>query len=131
MKDDNRMAIKIGSKYYGPLWAYVSPFKAFETNKVGDVAQRKTLTHLAMVGGNGIDVVRKSADAVKEALEEDGILRLDFESSYQKRRFKEGLKYPGPYTEVALESDYKKDTAIWCDLTFWAVQLLSIIEDEK
>lgn len=131
MKDNNRMAIKIGSKYYGPLWAYVAPFKAFEANKVGDVTQRKTLTHLAMVGGNGIDVVRKSADAVKEALEKDGILRLNFESSYQKRRFKEGLKYPGPYTEMALESDYKKDTAIWCDLTFWAVQLLSIIEEKS
>lgn len=131
MNDNNSMAIKIGSKYYGPLWAYVTPFKAFETNKVGDVAQRKTLTHLARVGGKEIDVVRKSAEVVKEALAEDGILRLDFESSYQKRRFKESLKYPGPYTEVALEPSYKKDTAIWCDLTFWAVQLLHIIEEKS
>lgn len=130
MKDGNSMAIKIGSKYYGPLWAYVAPFKAFEPNKIGDIAQRKTLTHLAMVGGNEIDVVRKSVDAVKEALAEDGILRLDFESAYQKRRFKEGLKYPAPYTEVALEPDYKKDISIWCDLTFWAVQLLSIIGEK-
>lgn len=131
MKDGNRMAIKIGSKYYRPLWAYVAPFKAFEEKKVGGIAQRKTLTHLAMVGGNEINVVRKSSEAVKEALEEDGILRLDFESSYQKRRFKERLKYPGPYTEVALEPDYKKDISIWCDLTFWAVQLLSIIEEKS
>ena len=131
MNDNNSMAIKIGGKYYGPLWAYVTPFKAFEANKVGDVAQRKTLTNLAMVGGNEINVVRKSAEVVKEALAEDGILCLDFESSYQKRRFKEGLKYPGPYTEVALEPSYKKDTAIWCDLTFWAVQLLSIIEGKS
>lgn len=130
MKDDNRMAIKIGSKYYGPLWAYVAPFKAYEVNKIG-TAQRKTLTHLAMVGGDKIDVVRKSADVVREALAEDGVLRIDFESSYQKRRYKEGLKYPEPYSEVALELDYKKDTAMWCDLTFWAVQLLSIIEEKS
>lgn len=130
MKDDNRMAIKIGSKYYGPLWAYVAPFKAYEVDKIG-TAQRKTLTHLAMVGGDKIDVVRKSADVVREALAEDGVLRIDFESSYQKRRYKEGLKYPGPYSEVALELDYKKDTAMWCDLTFWAVQLLNIIEERR
>lgn len=130
MKDDNRMAIKISSKYYGPLWAYVAPFKAYEVNKLGGVAQRKTLTHLAMIGGDKIDVVRKSADAIKEVLAEDGILRIQFESSYQKRRYKEGLKYPEPYSEVALELDYKKDTAMWCDLTFWAVQLLSIIEEK-
>ena len=69
----------------------------------------KIAQYLAMVGGNERDVVRKSADAIKEALEEDGILRIDFESLYQKRRFKEGLKYPRPYTEVALEPSYKKD----------------------
>lgn len=130
MKDDNRMAIKIGSKYYGPLWAYVAPFNAYEVNTIC-TAQRKTLTHLAMVGGDKIDVVRKSADVVREALTEDGILRIDFESSYQKRRYKEGLKYPEPYSEIALEIDYKNDIAMWCDLTFWAVQLLNIVGASK
>ncbi len=87
MKDDNVMQIKIG------------------------LAQRKTLTNLAKVGGGRIDTVRKSAKIVQEALAGDGCLQIDFESSYQKQRYKKGLKYPGPYSEVALEPDHKKDTA--------------------
>ncbi len=60
---------------------------------------------------------------------EDGIVCADFESSYQKRRFKEGLNYPAPYAGIALEQEYKNDTAIWCELTFWAVKLLDIVEN--
>lgn len=131
MKDDNAMQIKIGSRYYGPLWAFVSPFKAYEANSVGSVAQRKTLTHLAMVGRAQIDVVKKSAENIAEALSQDGILRINFESAYQKRKYKEGLKFPGPYSEVALEPEHKSDTAIWCELTFWVVQLLHIIKSNE
>ena len=80
-----------------------------------------------MVGRNQIGVVRKSAEAVEEALSKDGILRMNFESAYQKRRYKEGLKFPGPYCEVALEPSHKNDTALWCELTFWAVEPLHII----
>ena len=32
---------------------------------------------------------------------------------------------------VGLEPDHKKDTAIWCELTFWAVEFLHIIESMK
>ncbi len=42
---------------------------------------------------------------------EDGIVRANFESSHQKRRFKEGLNYPAPYAGIALEQEYKNDTA--------------------
>ena len=129
MKDDNVLQVKIGSRYYVPLWAYVTPFQAFAENRVGTVVQRKTLTNLAKVGGSKIDVVRKSAEIVKHALEKDGILKIDFESAYQKRCYKAGLKYPGPYSEVALEQEYKNDIAIWCELTFWAVKLLDIVEN--
>ena len=52
-------------------------------------------------------------------------MRANFESSYQKSRFKEGLKYPGPYAEIALEQEYRNDIAIWCELTFWAVKLFN------
>lgn len=133
MKDENALQVKIGSRYYVPLWAYTAPFKAFEANKIGITAQRKTLTHLAMVGGSGIDVVRKSAEVVEEALSKEGFLKIDFESSYQKQRYKAGLKCPSPYSEVALEPNHRKDTAIWCELTFWAVQFLSIMRgtDER
>lgn len=129
MKDGNVLQVKIGSRYYGPLWAYVTPFKAYESNSVPSVAQLKTITHLAMLGGDKIDVVKKSVESIYEALGEDGVVRANFESSYQKRRFKEGLKYPGPYAEIALEQEYKNDTAIWCELTFWAVKLLDIVEN--
>ena len=78
--------------------------------------------------GSRIDVVRKSAEIVQEALSKEGYLQIDFDSAYQKQRYKAGLKYPGPYSEVALEPDHKKDTAIWCELTFWAVQFLDIID---
>ena len=93
------------------------------------MAQLKAITHLAMVGGDKIEVVKKSVESVYEAIGEDGILRSNFESSYQKRRFKEGLKYPGPYAEIALEQEYRNDIAIWCELTFWAVKFLDIVEN--
>lgn len=131
MKPDSNMHVKIGSRYYAPLWAYVRPFTAYEANQAGTVAQRKTLTSLARVGGNRIDVVRKSAEVVEEALSKEGYLKIDFESSYKKQRYKAGLKYPGPYSEVALEPDHKTDTALWCELTFWGVQFLDIINNFK
>lgn len=130
MKEDNNLHIKIGSNYYVPLWAYVRPFKAFDKNRV-DVVLRKTITHLAMVGGTEIEAVKKSAEAVKEAIHKDGIMRMEFESSYQKRYFKAAMQFPGPYSEISLESAHKTDTAIWCELTFWAVQLLNILENNK
>ena len=33
------------------------------------------------------------------------------------------LRWPTPYAEIALETDHRSDTALWCELTFWAVQL--------
>lgn len=127
MKDDNQLAIKIGTNYYGPLYAFATPTKPFTLQAPFGLALRKTITHLAMVGGSRIDVVRQSADAVAEAMEDDGILRISFESAYQKSRYKEGLKYPTPYSEIALETSHRTDTQIWCELTFWAVQLLYIL----
>ena len=127
MKEDNNLHVKIMNTYYVPLWPYVRPFKAFDTTNTTDVALRKTITHLAMIGGSKIDVVRKSVDAIKEALQKDGILRVEFESPYHKKCFKSNMKYPGPYSEVSLETNHKTDTAIWCELTFWAIQLVNIL----
>lgn len=135
MKEENNVHVKIGSQYYVPLWAYVRPFRAFDPQHVirgeqMEVAQRKTLTHLAMVGGKEIEVVQKTVEAVKAALAEDGVLRVKFESPYRKRYFKENMKYPGPYSEIALEPNHRTDTAIWCELTFWAVQLLHLLGED-
>ncbi len=136
MKEENNLHIKIGSKYYVPLWAYVRPFRAFDpqhiiTGEQFEVAQRKTLTHLAMIGGAGIEVVRRTAETIKDALSKDGVLRVEFASPYRKRYFKENMKYPGPYSEIALEPNHSTDTAIWCELTFWAVQFLHLLGEDR
>lgn len=127
MSDDNVMHVKIRSNYYAPLWAYNRPFKPFSVLPPYGIAQRKTLTHLAMVGGGKIDVVRQSADAVKSAIADDGVLRVNFDNSYMKKRFKDNMRFPGPYSEISLETSHKTDTQLWCDLTFWAVQFLYIL----
>lgn len=127
MEDDNLLHVKIGNKYYAPCWAYVRPFKGFTTEATTEVALRKTLTHLAMVGGDKIDVVRKSADVVKTALEKDGVLRVKFDTPYHKKCFKQNMSIPSPYSEISLETSHKSDIQIWCDLTFWAVQLIHIL----
>lgn len=127
MRDDNELQVKVGSKYYVPLWAYVRPFRSFEDSGPYHTAQRKYLTCLAKVGGSNIDVVKQTAENILEALDKDGILKVKFESPYQKKCFKQGMLYPTPYAEVGLEPAYKNDTRIWCDLTFWAVQFLHIL----
>ncbi len=128
MSEENLLHVKIGNKYYVPCWAYVRPFKAFTTEATTEVALRKTLTHLAMVAGDKIDVVRQSAEVVKAALKTDGVLRVSFDSPYQKKYFKQNMSIPGPYSEISLETSHKSDTQICCELTFWAVQFLHILK---
>ena len=83
--------------------------------------------------GNGrrTQVVRESVETLLEMLSEDGVLRTTFTSSYEKSRFKDNFRSGHPYAEIGLEPDHRKDTAIWCELTFWAVEFLSIIESFK
>ena len=114
VKEGSNLHVKIGGSYSVPLWAYRYPFKPFEPAKPAGTALRKTLTHLAMAGGSQLDVVRQSADAVREAIAQDGVL-------------KKALEFPTPYSKIALEPSHKTDIALWCELTFWAVQLLSIL----
>jgi hypothetical protein len=87
MEEDNAIHVKIGSNYYAPLWAFVRPLKPFTPFPPYGTALRKTITHLAMIGGNKIDAIWH---AIKK-------------------------------------NNYKSDTKIWCDLTFWAVQLLDTV----
>lgn len=86
MKEDNQLQIKIGNQYYGPLLAYARPIKPFTMQEPYGLALRKTITHLAMAVGNKIDVVRRSAKVVIEAMQADGIIRVNFESAYLKKR---------------------------------------------
>lgn len=123
LKPGDCFAVKMGGQQVGTAWAYMEPFHELSFPPKAP-NHRKTLTALARVGGDRIDVVRRSADTLEEMLAEDGILRTTFESSYQKSRFKTGFVSGHPYAEVGLEPDHRKDTAIWVELTFWAVEFL-------
>lgn len=127
MNDKNNVHIKIRHKYYVPLWAYIRPIKEFNT-KQHDTVLRRTLTENAMLGvGERVDVIKNSVDHIKEAISKDGILRMNFENSYVKKRFIDSMRYPTAYSEVGLEKDYQKENSLWCDLTFWAVQFLCLV----
>ena len=125
-KDFGGFAVKINGKQVGPGWAYMNPFIPLSfPQKVPN--QRKTLTALAKVCGDKTQVVKESVATLNEMLSEDGVLRTSFSSSYEKSRFKDNFKSGHPYVEIGLEPDHKKDTAIWCELTFWAVEFLHIL----
>ena len=47
------------------------------------------------------------------------------------QHFKDNFRSGHPSAEIGLEPDHRKDTAIWCELTFWAVEFLHIIENMK
>lgn len=88
---------------------------------------RRVLTEIAMLGiGEKTDVLRKSVENLEKSLSDDGILRWNFTSAYQKQQF-HAQKWPTAYSDVWLEDDHKKKNALECDLTFWAVQLLYIL----
>jgi hypothetical protein len=122
MQDDNSVAVKVGNKYYGPGWAFGRPFKPFNTDTVDTVMYRRPLTEIAMLGvGEGVDVIRKSAANVLEAIDMDGILK----TKYKKSSFS---PYPTAYVDVRLEVDHKRKYALECDLTFWEVQFLTMLK---
>lgn len=127
-KDWCGFAVKINGKQVGPGWAYMQPFLPLSFPQKAP-NQRKTLTAIARVCGDKTKVVKDSLETLSEMLAKDGILRTSFESSYQKSRFKDNFRSAHPYVEIGLEPDHKKDTAIWCELTFWAVQFLYFIEN--
>jgi len=126
-RDFGGFAVKLGGKQVGPGWAYMSPFFSLSFPQKAP-NHRKTLTALAKVSGEKTQVVRESAETLREMLAGDGVLRTTFSSSYEKSRFKDNFRSGHPYAEVGLEPDHKKDTAIWCELTFWAVEFLHILQ---
>lgn len=83
---------------------------------------RRPLTEIAMLGvGESVGVIRESAAKVREAIDTDGILRTKFKKSSFS-------PYPTAYVDVRLEDDHKRKYALECDLTFWAVQFLTLVE---
>ena len=128
MKPDNNLQFKIDGKFYGPLWALVRPLRAFRVDLIDGILYRRILTEIAMTGaGESVDILRESAENVREALRPDGILRMDWHVPHNKGYSPKKLQYPTAYVDVKLETG-KTETAVECDLTFWAVQLLNTVE---
>ena len=124
MRGDNSVSVKIGSKYYGPGWAFARPFSPFTSECINTVMYRRPLTELAMLGiGESVGVIKESVANVRAAMDADGILR----TKYKKSSFP---TYPTAYVDIVLEADHKRKWALECDLTFWAVQFLTLVDDE-
>lgn len=78
--------------------------------------------------GENVGVIKQSVENIKEAMDEDGILRMNFKNKNSKSSSFKNMQYPTPYADVRLEHDYRRKYAFECDLTFWAVQLIHMCE---
>jgi len=125
----NPIHVKIGSKYQvpAPLNMTNSPIRPFRKDLIDTITYRRLLTEIAMLGvGDRVSVLRETIENIEEALAIDGILRLDFSVTHNKRYSPKSIEYPTAYVDVRLEEDYKRKYALECDLTFWAVELLHL-----
>ncbi|ABX42585.1 hypothetical protein [Lachnoclostridium phytofermentans] len=84
---------------------------------------------LAMLGvGQNVNIIKESVANIEDALDADGVLRTYFELPKYRRYLSNNIEYPTAYVDVKLELDYKRKYALECDLTFWAMQFLSLVE---
>lgn len=130
----NPVHVKIGNRYYAPFPLNMAnrPIRPFRVDVIESITYRRLLTEIAMLGvGKNVCVIRESAANIEEALSRDGILRMDFNVPHNKRYSPKRLEYPTAYTDIRLESDYNSQTALDCDLTFWAVQFLQLVNNRE
>ncbi|MBQ6803959.1 MAG: hypothetical protein IJP04_04815 [Clostridia bacterium] len=129
MTDENNMHVRIAGKYYAPCFAFIRPFRAFHPNCIDSITYRRMLTEMAMLGvGQEVDVLRESAENILTAMDENGILRMNFSVPHNPRYSPKKIDYPSAYTDVRLEEDYRQNRhGLNCDLTFWAVELLHLL----
>lgn len=131
MKPDNEMSIKIKGKTYGPCFALIRPLQPFRADKVDHILYRRYLTEIAMLGvGERVGIIHESVANIKEALDMDGILRTSFDLPKYRHYLAKNIEYPTAYGDVKLEPEYKRKYAQECDLTFWAIQFLSLVKNE-
>ena len=129
MQPDNNMHVRICGKYMAPCFAMVRPVRAFRFDLIDTITYRRVLSEIAMLGvGQQAHVIRESVANVEEAIDGDGILRMDFNAPHNKRYSPKYIEYPSPYGDVRLEADYRQKNALLCDLTFWAVEFLWLAE---
>lgn len=129
LQGTNPMHVRIGSKYYVPFPLNMSnsPIRPFRADVIDNITYRRLLTEIAMLGvGESVEVIKDSITGIDDAIGEDGILKMRFDLPHNKRYSPKNIEYPNPYTDVRLETDYKRKYALECDLTFWAVQFLHL-----
>lgn len=127
--ENNNMQVKIRNNFYS-VGLLFRPFKTFNEHIIDFNLYRRILTEIAMLGvGEKVDIIRESASNIEEALMKDSVLKWNF-SSYQKQQLKR-YRIPSAYCDIWLEEDHKKVNAIECDLTFWAVQFLTLVNNSN
>jgi hypothetical protein len=130
MEPDNNMHVRIAGKFYGPCFALVRPLRAFDADLIDSITYRRILSEMAMLGvGNGVHIIRQSVENILEAIDRDGILRMNFNVPHNKRYSPKKIEYTSAYNDVRLEADYKDKNALLCDLTFWALEFLYLVEN--
>jgi len=128
--DDNPIHVKIDSKYYVPFPLNMgnSPIRPFQADKIHNITYRRILTEIAMLGvAENVGVIKDSVVNIMDALDDDGILKIRFDLPHNKRYSPKNIDYPSPYVDMRLEPDRKR--ALDCDLTFWAVQFLHLVQN--
>jgi hypothetical protein len=132
MEPTANMAVKIKGEYAAiGLCALDHSLRAYSQDLTDVTLYRRPLTEMAMCGvGERVDVLRESVANLHDALSTDGILRIIFDSAYRKRVYM-SIQYPTSYVDPPLEHDRKRKWAVECDLTFWAVQFLTLMGESQ
>lgn len=95
MKPDNNIHVRINGKYVDPCFALARPIRAFHPDLIDIITYRRILTEITMTGvGETVDVIRESIANVKEAIDNDGILRMNFDQPHNKRYSPLHIPYP-------------------------------------
>ncbi|MBR6762544.1 MAG: hypothetical protein IKM13_02210 [Clostridia bacterium] len=129
MKPDTNIHVKIGNKYMAPCFALTRPILPFHPDTIQTITYRRLLSEIAMLGvGRNVAVIRESEENIRNAMDENGVLRMNFSLPHNKRYSPKALTYPTAYVDVRLEADYKNHRALDCDLTFWAVEFLTLLD---
>jgi hypothetical protein len=129
MKPDNDMYVRIKGKYVAPCFALTRPLRAFHTDHIDNILYRRVLTEMAMCGlKKDVLILHETVENIEEAFSADGILKMRLDLPHNKRYSPKNIEYPGAYTDVKLEEDYKRKYALECDLTFWALEFLKLME---
>ena len=135
MQGKNPIHVKIGSKYIvpAPLNMANSPIRPFRADVVDVITYRRLLTEIAMLGvGERVYVIRESVVNIEHAIDLDGVFRwMGLDLPHNRRYSPKSVEYPTAYVDVRLEDDYKRKYAFECDLTFWAVQFLTLVSQSS